>query len=213
MTSDRTSVSSRPVVRLTTPGELVASVPALCGFPPQESVVVLSLRGPRRRLGLTVRVDLPPPTARPDPVPELADLLAERVAADGGSAGALLVFSAHRRPELVAAYLQACAASGTTLDQALHVAGGRWTSYTCRGPCCPRAGARCPSCPGCWRRSRRWTDGPCWGRVRTWSGRWPLHRVRSPSCRRLGRRRRGPVAAGAAVQRDRQRPTVRRAAR
>ena len=56
-----TSVSNRPILRLTRPGDIAAAVPALCGFAPQDSVVVLSLRGSRRRLGVTVRVDLPPP--------------------------------------------------------------------------------------------------------------------------------------------------------
>jgi hypothetical protein len=135
-----TSVSNRPVLRLTSPGDIVASIPALCGFRPQESVVVLSLRGPRRRLGLTLRVDLPPVAARPAPVRELADLLAERVSADGGTASALVIFSAQRRRGLVEAYALASAGRGTTVDESLHVAGGRWTSYTCRRPCCPAEG-------------------------------------------------------------------------
>jgi hypothetical protein len=67
-------------------------------IPPQESAVVLSLRGPRRRLGLTVRVDLPPPDGAAGSVPELAEPVRDRVDADGGSASALVVFSAHRRP-------------------------------------------------------------------------------------------------------------------
>ncbi len=33
--------------------------PYLVGFEPQQSLVVLSLRGPRSRLGLTARIDLP----------------------------------------------------------------------------------------------------------------------------------------------------------
>jgi hypothetical protein len=142
-----TSVSHRPVLRLTSPGDIVASVPALCGFRPQESAVVLSLRGPRRRLGLTIRVDLPPVAARPDPVPGLADLLAERVRDDGGTASALVVFSAHRRPELAEAYAEACAGRGTSVCESLHVAGGRWTSYRCRKPCCPAEGTPIPGPP------------------------------------------------------------------
>jgi hypothetical protein len=142
-----TSVSNRAVLRLTSPGDIVASVPALCGFRPVESVVVLSLRGPRRRLGLTIRVDLPPVGARPDPVPGLADLLAERVQADGGQASALVVFSAHRRPELAEAYAQACAGRGATVDESLHVVDGRWTSYTCRRSCCPAEGTPVPGPP------------------------------------------------------------------
>ena len=139
-----TSVSHRPVLRLTSPGDIVAAVPALCGFAPQESVVVLSLRGARRRLGLTLRVDLPPPGA---PSPDLADLLAQRVATDGGSASAIVLFAAEPRDELVQAYLSACARRHLVVAEALHVAAGRWTSYTCRRSCCPPQGSPVPGPP------------------------------------------------------------------
>jgi hypothetical protein len=146
-----TSVSSRPVVRLTSPGDIVAAVPSLCGFVPTESLVVLSLRGPRRRLGLTVRVDLPPPEPPgdrpPGPVLELLDALAERLRGDGATASALVVLSAHRRPRLVQAYVEAAAVCGTAVDEALHVADGRWTSYTCEEPCCPPDGSPVPGPP------------------------------------------------------------------
>ena len=49
-------------VRLTDPGEIAAGLPQLLGFRPRESVVLVSLTGPRAsRVGLTVRGDLPPP--------------------------------------------------------------------------------------------------------------------------------------------------------
>jgi hypothetical protein len=147
-----TSVSSWPVVRLTSPGDIVAAVPSLCGFLPSESLVVLSLRGRRRRLGLTVRVDLPPadPSGSPGPpgpVLALLEVLAQRVHADGATTSALVVFAAHRRPGLVQAYVEAAARCGTTVDEALHVADGRWTSYTCDGPCCPSDGSPVPGPP------------------------------------------------------------------
>jgi hypothetical protein len=52
-------MSAPAVARLSGPGEILAVLPSLCGFTPHESLVLLSLRGPRRRLGLTARVDLP----------------------------------------------------------------------------------------------------------------------------------------------------------
>jgi len=142
-----TSVSHRPVLRLSSPADIVSAVPALCGFEPLESLVVLSLRGPRRRLGLTVRVDLPPPAASPESLRELCGLLAERVRTDGGSTSAFVVFSGRRRPELVQAYLEACARHGTTMLEALHVADRRWTSYTCQRSCCPAQGSAVPEPP------------------------------------------------------------------
>ena len=46
-------------VKLRSPADIIDAIPYLVGFEPHESLVVLSLRGPRSRLGLTARVDLP----------------------------------------------------------------------------------------------------------------------------------------------------------
>ncbi|MHA6793690.1 DUF4192 domain-containing protein [Pseudonocardia bannensis] len=59
--------STRPVAgpltaRVRDPGELVAVVPVLLGFHPRDSLVVIGTGGTSgRRVGLTLRVDLPPP--------------------------------------------------------------------------------------------------------------------------------------------------------
>ncbi len=54
----------RSVLRVRDPGELVAAVPVLLGFHPRDSLVLVATGGSSgRRLGLTVRVDLPPPEA------------------------------------------------------------------------------------------------------------------------------------------------------
>lgn len=130
-------MSTPAVARLSSPGEIVASLPSLCGFRPAESVVVLSLRGPRRRVGLTARLDLPPP-AEQHPV---AALLAERMAADGAGAVVVVICSeTGRRGSLVDAVADACAARDVELQEALHVAADRWTSYRCRERCCPASG-------------------------------------------------------------------------
>ena len=130
-------MSAPAVARLSGPGEILAVLPSLCGFPPQESLVLLSLRGPRKRLGLTARVDLP------DPCDEdgLAGLCAERMAGDGASSVVLAVLSEHgRRERLVTAVHDALAARGVDVLEALHVRSGRWTSYTCEAACCPAEG-------------------------------------------------------------------------
>lgn len=50
-----------PTIRLGPGPELAAAVPHLLGFPPQESLVVVALTGARtHRVGVTLRVDLPP---------------------------------------------------------------------------------------------------------------------------------------------------------
>lgn len=49
-------------IRVSDPADLVAAVPVLLGFRPRESLVLVSLGGRSgRRIGLTLRVDLPPP--------------------------------------------------------------------------------------------------------------------------------------------------------
>ncbi|MBC8090931.1 MAG: DUF4192 family protein, partial [Pseudonocardia sp.] len=57
-----TSTATTSVLRMADPGELIASVPTLIGFRPRESLVLIALGGASgRRIGLTLRVDLPPP--------------------------------------------------------------------------------------------------------------------------------------------------------
>lgn len=131
-----TSVSRRPVARLSSPGDVVATVPSLCGFAPQDSLVLLSLRGPRQRLGLTIRLDLPPPAS----VPDVAAALVDRVVQDGGGCAALVVYADAPDQVLADAVLAACAEAGVRVVEALHVAGERWTSYLCSSPCCPPGG-------------------------------------------------------------------------
>ena len=47
-----------PTLRVTEPREMLSLVPYQLGFHPTESVVAVSLRPPRGRVGLLVRVDL-----------------------------------------------------------------------------------------------------------------------------------------------------------
>ena len=137
-------MSAPAVARLSGPGEIVAVLPSLCGFPPQESLVLLSLRGPRRRLGLTARVDLPGPSGERG----LAALCADRMAGDGASVVVVTVLSERgRRDGLVAAVRDSLADRGVGVLEALHVAGDRWTSYTCSAACCPAEGTPVPAAP------------------------------------------------------------------
>jgi hypothetical protein len=137
--------SPAPVARLTTPAEFVAMVPMLTGFVPRESAVVVSLRPPRKRIGLTMRFDLPPPGL----AGALADEVADRLAEDGAAAALLVVYTeaAGRLPEqgLVERVEDAC---GVPLEDALLVRGGRWWSYHCtRASCCPPDGTSLETAP------------------------------------------------------------------
>lgn len=138
--------ADRPVARLRSPGELAAAVPWLCGFVPTESLVLLSLRGPGSRLGLTVRVDLPP---EPGPA-ALVDELAARLAYDGATAAAVLVHTDEPgflpRADLVRAVAAALRAAGVEPLDRLLVRDGRWWSYACPAPdCCPPEGTAVPT--------------------------------------------------------------------
>ncbi|MCU1591221.1 MAG: uncharacterized protein JWP11_2477 [Frankiales bacterium] len=136
-----------PVVRLTSPGEIVAAVPHLCGFVPAESLVAVSLRGERRRIGLTLRLDLPPDDGGADA--DIAEQVAARLAYDGAATVVLVVFTAADgelpREALVGAVTEAAERRGMTVMEALLVRGERWSSYTCRHPdCCPVGGTPIP---------------------------------------------------------------------
>jgi hypothetical protein len=136
-----------PVARLRGPAELAAALPHLCGFVPTESLVVVALRGPRARVGLTMRVDLPPP-AHEEPV--VAEVV-ERVL-DTGAGGAFVVVCTAAaddgdlpRARLVHRLLDRLRAGGAPAHDALLVRAGRWTSYLCADErCCPPRGLPLP---------------------------------------------------------------------
>lgn len=137
------SPRSRAAVRLTSPGEIVGAVPHLCGFSPEESLVVVSLRGERKRIGLTMRFDLPPASAEAN----LAGEAAERLWADGARRAVAVVYTSATddgglaRRSLVAVLQEECAERGVTVDDVLLVRDGRWSSYLCDDRrCCPVEG-------------------------------------------------------------------------
>lgn len=138
-TSTRTP---RPVVRLTSPGEIAAAVPHLCGFVPSESVVLISLRGPRARVGLTMRFDLPDHPGEAALAAEAAD----RLKADGAGRTVAVVHTEQAggglpRRRLVDLLRERCRERGVDVDDVLLVRGGRWVSYLCSDPgCCPAQG-------------------------------------------------------------------------
>lgn len=142
------STETQTVVRLSGPAEMVSTVPRLVGFQPEESVVVVSLRGPRKRMGVTMRIDLP--------VTEhhelLAEQFAERCAADGATAALVVIYTDELgelpRSDLAERFRTALSARGIALMDALLVREGRWWSYHCRdASCCPPDGQEIPAVP------------------------------------------------------------------
>jgi hypothetical protein len=129
--------------RLSTPSDIVAAVPYLLGFEPADSLVVLSLKGARRRVGLTARVDLP--------LAEVADACARTFAGylkRDRALAALVVFyppsggcSHPAIGPLSAAITKRFASARIEIGDMLCVYEGRWWSLHCTDDaCCPSGG-------------------------------------------------------------------------
>lgn len=133
-------------LRLSSPGDLVEAVPYLLGFHPRDSVVALALRGSRRRVHFTMRLDLPGSADR-GPV---ADGIAACLVNAKAEHAVLVTYSAAPATDgalseagLVQAVTRSLAEREIELTDALHVAAGRWWSYLCADPlCCPPEGTR-----------------------------------------------------------------------
>jgi hypothetical protein len=154
---------SEQVVRLGDSGDLAAALPVLVGFRPRESVVLVALGGKSgRRVGLTARIDIPPP----EHARTVAQALARRLDHEEPDATVLAVVSEaddvaplHDDPDEVFAQpvdlphrpvvheiLMALDAFGIPLREALLVRRGRWWSYDCAEICCaPGAGTPVPA--------------------------------------------------------------------
>ena len=139
-------------VRLSDPGDLAAGIPHLLGFHPRNSVVVISLTGPSgRRVGLTMRADIPVP--RHDRA--LAHQLANGVRSDDPDGVVMAVVSdadneagdtelPHQ--QLVHELTMAMTSAGLPVRDVLLVRSGRWWSYDCPHRCCdPTAGTPLPT--------------------------------------------------------------------
>src|SRR4051812_27180318 len=83
----------RERVRLDGPGALIAAVPHLLGFHPQESIVAVGLSGAPPQVRLCVRADLPPPDEESATISGVADHLRRA----GSDSAVLLVYGSDRR--------------------------------------------------------------------------------------------------------------------
>jgi hypothetical protein len=134
-----------PVAKIGGPGELMVILPQLLGFTPHESLIVLSLREPRGRLGLVQRIDLLPDDDLPD---DAVMAFVQRCVADGATKVVIAVWTEEQdcaagRPQtpLVERLGAAARSEGLMVQDALLVRSGRWWSYICGEPrCCPPEG-------------------------------------------------------------------------
>ncbi len=128
-----------PVLKVREPRDLVALVPYRLGFVPRRSLALLSLRGPRARVGLVLRVDLP---GRGD-----ARVLCEQVVGylrqDGADRAVAVVYDEGPGPfdELVDTLRSCLDDRSVELMDGWHVGPHRFRSLTCADArCCPPAG-------------------------------------------------------------------------
>lgn len=137
------------VIRVSEPRELLALVPYQLGFVPQDSAVLISLRGPRRAVGLIARTDLGELAGRPEG-PALAEAMVSHLLADGAVGAALVLYTAtglrHGQgdgsPERVAAQTLygALRAAGLAVDGWV-VGPSGYYGLDCRSEsCCPPGG-------------------------------------------------------------------------
>ncbi len=165
---------TRAPLRVIGPSALLTALPRMLGYHPRDSIVLVALRGPRGKLAVTMRLDLP---ERGDEA-ECADLLAlgalqnradravllrydetaahhvgivstATAAVAPATAGARVACTDQRSfdavPPIVAAVRDALHQRDIGLTDALLVAAGRWWSDLCLNPrCCPAEGTPLP---------------------------------------------------------------------
>jgi len=136
-----------PRVRLSSPADILAAVPHLLGFHPARSLVVIGAGGPRDRVKLGFRYDLPDP-----PDAGITRQIAEHAVAVLDKRGATAVIAVGYGPgrlvtPLVDAFTAAARRGGLAVRDLLRVEDGRYWSYLCRNVnCCPAEGV--PFDPG-----------------------------------------------------------------
>ncbi|MGI8536812.1 MAG: DUF4192 domain-containing protein [Mycobacteriales bacterium] len=127
------------VLRARGTDELIAVVPALLGFHPTRSLVAIAVHGDRGRLGLRIRIDLPPV----EQADQVVDGVVRHLAGQRPD-GVLLVAFAETATEAdacVLAALERIEAAGLDVVDAVRCDGSRYWSYVCPDPrCCPPGG-------------------------------------------------------------------------
>jgi hypothetical protein len=125
---------------LTSPHDLLAAIPFLIGYHPENSLVLVSLKGDS--VGMAMRVDFPGDIAS-----ESYDLLASHMVRDEATAALIVGYiSPDRDPEPAMANM--CAAlmrAGIDIKESLIVMGNRYRSMICTdSTCCPPEGSEVP---------------------------------------------------------------------
>jgi hypothetical protein len=125
---------------LTSPHDLLAAIPFLIGYHPENSLVLVALKDDN--VGMAMRVDMPT-----DIAPESYDLLASHFQREAADAALIVAYvDSQSDPEAVlintsAALLRA----GISIKESLIVSDGRYRSMLCHdSECCPPLGSPIP---------------------------------------------------------------------
>jgi Domain of unknown function (DUF4192) len=130
-------------VKLRSPADIIDAVPYLVGFEPHKSLVVLSLRGPRSRLGLTARIDLPGAKSATACARNFVGYLKR----DGAARAIIVLYppsdgiSYPSVKPLADALIKHLTRARIEVCEVLCVCDGRWWSLQCTdAECCPPSG-------------------------------------------------------------------------
>jgi hypothetical protein len=132
---------TQPRVRVSGPADMLAVVPHLLGFHPQLSFVVIGAGGPRHRLEIGFRYNLPDPPGA-EAAAEIADHAVAVLAHRGITTVIGIGYGPGRLVTPVAdAFVAASRRRGLDLRELLRVENSRYWSYLCANPaCCPADG-------------------------------------------------------------------------
>jgi hypothetical protein len=130
---------------LTSPHDLLAAIPFLIGYHPEDSLVVVSIKD--NAVGMAMRIDYPVD------IPEGAyDLLASHLQRDSSTGALLVAYVPTGRSDGEVVLTDASAALtriGIATDESLLIQGGRYRSVLCQDPsCCPAEGNLIPEIDG-----------------------------------------------------------------
>ena len=146
-------ISEESPLKLHHPGDVLAAVPFVLGFEPANSLVAISLRGRRQRVGLVMRTDYPA-EADLDLFEHAALNMVTHLQRDEARGVILIAYPPEcildpaERPvdEALAILERAAAGSGIDVRESLLVTNARWWSTRCNdGSCCPLAGTPLPA--------------------------------------------------------------------
>jgi hypothetical protein len=131
-------MTSEPILKLRAPSDLLAAIPYVVGYHPDDSVVVLGMHG--RRIVFSARVDLPDVSGIP--LPDTVEHLRQVVLRQHCTGVFIVGFgAADRADELLSALRQGFDERGVRVQEVLRAHVGRYWSYLCQNTaCCPPEG-------------------------------------------------------------------------